>query len=334
MADQSSSALTNLLHGAGQRLLVQHKLSRCPRPSPLDALVGCVAGPATVEQGPLRPWAELMIRSYWACGGEVNRRAERRALEIAVAALVVGMSALEILDDLIDGDEPAGGQQGPNLALVCIGESMALLSRLPSQRSVPMLACWGESWVHCAAAQARDAACSAERNLTVEQAVAVAAGSGSFTRWAVETGAVMAGARKALRTPLAEFGQQLGAAEKLLHDIHDLWPGSRPSRDLRRPTCNPALVIARLHDAVAPPYHSDVINDDLPRRRILESGALHYAWAYADQYRLQAADALARFAHVGGDPTPLTPVLALSPELAAIREDDVVERFAFSGGVP
>jgi hypothetical protein len=60
-------------------------------------------------------------------------------------------------------------------------------------------------------------------------------------------------------------------------------------------------------------------DDAMLRRQLLECGALHYAWAYADWYRLLAADALDRFARAGGDPTPLVPVLALPPEVRAIQ---------------
>jgi geranylgeranyl pyrophosphate synthase len=154
-------------------------------------------------------------------------------------------------------------------------------------------------------------------DLTVEQAVAVAEGSGSPTRWAVEAGALLAGGN--LRQPLAEFGQHLGTAEKLLHDVHDLWPGERPSHDLRRPSCNLAVVVARGQGVVSRGSDVASVDDDTLRRRLLESGALHYAWACADWYRLQAADALDRFAQAGGDPTPLVPVLALPPEVRAVQ---------------
>jgi hypothetical protein len=318
IAEQPSTALAGLLHGAGQRLRAPHRLLRQRQPSPLDALLERSTGGPTAEQGAMRPWAELLIRAYWVCGGQTDTCAARRALELVVASFVAGMSALEIFDDLVDGDEPVGGRQAPNLALALLGESTALLARLPSTRVASMLACWGKSWARCAAAQAQDMACATEHNLTVEQAVVVAEGSGAFTRWAVEAGAVMAEAGTHLRAPLVAFGQHLGTAEKLLHDIHDLWPGPHPSHDLHRPSCSLALAVARQHNLVT--RTSCMESDDaMLRRQLLESGALHYAWAYADWYRLQAADALDRFAQAGGDPTPLVPVLALPPEVRAIR---------------
>jgi geranylgeranyl pyrophosphate synthase len=331
ITEQPSTSLDGLLHGAGQHLRAPHRLLRQRQPSPLDALLEHSTGVPTIKQGAMRPWAELLIRAYWACGGQTDTCTARRALELVVASFVASMSALEIFDDLVDGDEPVGGRQAPNLALALLGESTGLLARLPSTRVASILACWGDSWARCAAAQAQDVACATERNLTVEQAVVVAEGSGAFTRWAVEAGAVMAGAGTHLRAPLVAFGRHLGTAEKLLHDIHDLWPGPHPSHDLHRPSCSLALAVARQHNLVtsAPCMESD---DAMPRRQLLECGALHYAWAYADWYRLQAGDALERFAQAGGDPALLIPVLALPDEVRAVRVEEADRARSFSCG--
>jgi geranylgeranyl pyrophosphate synthase len=167
-----------------------------------------------------------------------------------------------------------------------------------------------------------DVARATEHNLTVEQAVVVAEGSGAFTRWAVEAGAVMAGAGTHLRAPLVAFGQHLGTAEKLLHDSHDLWPGPHPSHDLHRPSCSVALAVARQHNILVTNASCMESDDAMLRRQLLECGALHYAWAYADWYRLQAADALERFAQAGGNPEPLIPVLALPDEVRAVRVEE------------
>jgi len=334
MEEHDAAALAGLLHGAGRRLFAQHRLLCRRQPSVLDALLRRFAGPSSVEQGSLRPWAESMIRAYWACGGHMDAPMARDDLVTAVAAFAACMGALEIFDDLVDGDEPDGGQQAPNLALAFIGESTALLARLSPPRAAPLIAAWGDLWMRCAAAQARDVALSGRRDLTVEQAVAVAEGCGLFTRWPIEAGALLAGPADNVRAPLMEFGQHLGTAEKLLHDIHDLWPGERSSHDLHRPTCNLALAVVRKHCILTIGRDGAAFDDDTLRRHIHESGALHYAWAYADQYRLRAADALDRFARAGGDPAPLVPLLALSPELRAARLDDSDAPIAFAAPVP
>jgi len=332
MGDHERTLLEDLLRGAGRRLLAQRRVLGWRQPPALTEMLEQGVGPRAIEGGPLRPWAESMIRAYWACGGRTNTPMEVDELEMAVAAFTACMGALEIFDDLVDGDEPDGGRQAPNLALAFIGESTLLLSRLSPARAAPLLAFWGDMWMRCAAAQAQDVAFSTDPHLTVTQALMVAEGSGPFTHWAVEAGALLAGAPADLCAPLADFGQRLGTAEKLLHDVHDLWPDGHPSRDLHRPSCNLTLVVAR-NEGVLLQDRDAATDDDALRRRIHDSGALHYTWAYADQYRLQAAAALERFAAAGGDPEPLVSVLALPPELLEARKDGA-SRIAFSGPVP
>ena len=207
------------VRGAARLLARQHALAARARPSPLRPLLCRVAGPEPIEQGSLRPWLDLATRAFRACGGRTRGPHADLQLDLTLAAFAAAMAALEILDDLADGDPPAGGCQAPNLALALLGESMQLLCRLPARPGAALLALWGDMWARCAEAQALDVALAGRPDLTPEQALAVAAGSGLVTRWAVEAGALTAGAAPALLLPLRAFGEHLGAAEKLLHDL-------------------------------------------------------------------------------------------------------------------
>jgi hypothetical protein len=122
--------------------------------------------------------------------------------------------------------------------------------------------------------------------------------------------------------PLADFGRYLGTAQKLLHDLHALSPGAQRSGDLRRLSGNLALAVAR--DSGLPPAEPDpgVLDGALLRRRLVECGALDYAWACADQCRRHAAAALRLVAGAGGDPTPLAGLLDLPPELHFVQMED------------
>jgi len=104
--EPNEAAVLSLLRDAGQHLLWQRQLLSHGQPSALDALLQREAGAALVEGGQLRPWLELMIRAYWACGGHTHTSAARRNLATALAAFAVSMGALEVLDDLADGDPP------------------------------------------------------------------------------------------------------------------------------------------------------------------------------------------------------------------------------------
>ena len=300
--------------GAARRLLARRRLPRLP--SALDELLAHVAGSDAVEHGRLRPWLDLVVHAYIACDGHARAPGAERTLSVTTAAVAATVTALDILDDLADGDEPDAGRQAPNLALALVGEATSLLSLLPATSAAPLLALWGSMWTRCAAAQARDVSLSADAHPSVEQALAVAEGSGLVTRWAVEAGALAAGAPAAMAAPLARFGHDLGTAEKLLHDVHDLWPGPSHSRDLRRPCCSLALALARREGTFPALEDLNRYDDDTLRRRLLDGGALHQAWAYADLYRLRAAGALERFAATGGAPNPLNHILALPADLA------------------
>lgn len=296
--------LTPLAPGAARRLEAQHRRLAATFPSALDALMGNLARRLTVGERSLRPWLDLLVRAYTACGGQEDGAVAQRSLETVLAAFAAAVAALEILDDLADGDAPWGGPQAPHLTLALLGVSAALLRRLPRRDAERLQERWGVLATRCAAAQALDVECAAAPALSVAQALRVAEGSGLVTQWAVEAGALLAGARPALLDPLAEAGRRLGTSEKLLHDLHDLWPGPRRARDLQRPTCNLALTLARdTPDVGAAPGS---MGEAAHRHHLLASGVLHYAWACADAYRAQAVLALERFAAAGGDPLPLT----------------------------
>jgi len=314
--------LEALLGGAARLLSCRHEALARYRPSALDLLLPQVAGPAQIERGALRPWLALLTRAYRACGGDGRAPGTRRELETVLAAFAAAMAALEILDDMVDGDPPEGGRQAPNLALALIGQSTQLLCDLPIPLGHRLLALWGELWARCAAAQALDFSLASTSDLTLDQALAVARGSGLVTRWAVEAGALAAGAPAALIAPLVDFGEHLGAADKLLHDLHDLWPGAHRSRDLHRPNCSLTLVAARDLGLAGGEHPATLDNDAALRQRLLAGGALHFAWACADEHRLGAAAALEAFARAGGDPEPLLPALALSPDLQVFELQD------------
>src|SRR5207237_4682030 len=137
--------------------------------------------------------------------------------------------ALEILDEPGDGDEPAA-----DLGLALLGESIELFRGLTEPLAPRLLAHWGALWTRCAAARTLDTALWAWPDLTVSQAIRVATSYGHVTQWAVEAGALSAGAAPGLVAPLANFGRSLGTAQKLLHDLHALSPAAYRCGDLRR----------------------------------------------------------------------------------------------------
>ena len=308
---QADDEVAGLLHGAGERLLSSHDL-RQRRLAALDLLLQGEAGAAAAGHSGLRLQSELLIRAQWACGAQAHTSTARRHLETVVAAFAAVVCALEVLDELADG-------QASDLALALLGESIELVRGLPEPLAPRLLAHWGALWTRCAAARTLDAALSAWPDLTVSQAIRVATTSGLVTQWAVEAGAIVADAAPGLVAPLADFGRYLGTAQKLLHMLS---PGAHRPGDLRRPSGNLALAVA--HDSGLEPTEPDTrtLDGDALRRRLVECDAPDYAWACADQCRRHAADALRLFAGAGGDPIPLAGLLDLPPELHFVQMED------------
>ena len=308
---QADDEVAGLLHGAGERLLTSHDL-RQHRLAALDLLLQGEARAAAPGHSGLRLQSELLIRAHWACGAQADRSTARHYLETVVAAFAAVVCALEVLDELADG-------QASDLALALLGESIELVRSLPEPLAPRLLAHWGALWTRCATARTLDAALSAWPDLTVSQAIRVATTSGLVTQWAVEAGAIVADAAPGLVAPLADFGRYLGTAQKLLHMLS---PGAHRCGDLRQLSGKGDLVVA--HDGGLAPAEPDpgVLDGDVLRRRLVECGALRYAWACADQCRRHAAAALRLFAGAGGDPTPLAGLLDLPPELRFVQMED------------
>jgi hypothetical protein len=309
---QADDEVAGLLHGAGERLLTSHDLLRQRRLAALDLLLQGEAGAAAPGRSGLRLQSELLIRAHWACGAQVHTSTARCHLETVVAAFAAVVCALEVLDELADG-------QASDLALALLGESIELVRGLPEPLAPRLLAHWGALWTRCAAARTLDAALSAWPDLTVSQAIRVATTSGLVTQWAVEAGAIVADAAPGLVAPLADFGRYLGTAQKLQHALS---PGAHRCGDLRRLSSNLTLAVA--HDSGLAPTEPDTrtLDGDALRRRLVECDAPDYAWACADQCRRHAADALRLFAGAGGDPIPLAGLLELPPELHFVQMED------------
>jgi hypothetical protein len=251
----------------------------------------------------LRLQSELLIRAHWACGAPAHTSTARHYLETVVAAFAAVVCALEVLDELADG-------QASDLALALLGKSIELVRGLPEPLAPRLLAHWGALWTRCAAAQTLDAALSAGPDLTT---------SGRVTQWAVEAGAIIAEAAPELVAPLADFGRYLGTAQKLLHALS---PGAHRCGDLRRLSGNLTLAVAQ--DSGLAPTESEpgVLDRAVLRRRLVECDAPDYARACADQCRRHAAEALRLFAGAGGNPTPLAGLLDLPPELRFVQMED------------
>jgi len=323
-------AVARLIEGAADLVGARGEGPGPSGPSPLAPYLREGIGPAALLEGRLRPWLELSAHSYLAGGGSTQHRQNRRCIEIVLGAFAMTVWAIEVLDDLVDGDQPESGCQAPNLALYLIGDGHRLLFTLPPRAASQLHAYWSDQWVRWASAQAQDVAiASGEKGGGAAGALTVAEGCGLVTRWGAEAAAIAAGATLGVRDALARFGQHLGTAEKILHDLNDVWPGPTFCRDLGRSTAQmgTSLPLALALDAgllaggcVHDPRVALVTEE--ARLLLLQRGVLHHAWAYADHYRLLAAQALHDLERVGGDAAMLEPLLNLPTDLRALDVQD------------
>jgi hypothetical protein len=319
---QVDEEVAGLLHGAGARLLASHDLLRQRHLAALDLLRRREPGAPAQGHSGLRLQAELLIRAQLACAAGAHTSTARSDLETVVTAFAAVVCALEVLAEPTDGDEPAADGQASDLGLALLGESIELVRGLPEPLAPRLLAHWGALWTRCIAAQTLDAALPTWPDLTVSQAIRVATSSGRVSQWAVEAGTIVADAAPGLVAPLADFGRYLGTAQKLLHDLHALWPGAHRCGDLRRLSGNPAPAVACDSGLVPTEPDPGARDGDVLRRRLDEYGALDYAWACVDQCRRHAADALRLFADAGGDPAPLAGLLDRLPELRFVQMEN------------
>ncbi|GEM_PF-3431012 len=320
--------LATLLAQAEECLIAQVERHVQDESSPLDPWLGDVSTTAGTDWRTLHAWQSLIVRANWACGGQTRMPSESEHLSTVLAAFGLSVCALEVPDDLADGDLPASGRQAPNLALALLGAGQELLAALSIFQAQTLLAYWSSMYRRCAAAQARDVAATLAGCRSTDEALVVAEGSGLVTQWAVEAGSLLAGAPARLQEPLAAFGRDLGTAEKLLHDLHDLWPGDHCQSPVRRSNCNLTLAAARQEGVLPKAHTADWDDGPSLRRRLYDSGLLHYAWACSDLYRLRAASALGRFGEAGGDASLLIPVLGLTQEMHLLQSEEAeLQRF-------
>lgn len=154
------------------------------------------------------------------------------------------------------------------------------------------------------AGQNADVNTTAGSDLSVANAEKIiSAKSGSLGRVSSEVGATLGTADPELIKRIGDFGHELAIVSQIVNDVRGVWPGAGSSTDLQsaRPTLPIALGLetasaddlrAAMGDA------SDRDTDAAGRRLLMDSGALHKAWALAGMHheraRAAAQDVLAR----------------------------------------
>lgn len=253
----------------------------------------------------------LPILACEACGAD-----GARALPVAAAWQLVRL-AVKLLDDVEDGDGGASEHSGIainaatallSVAHVTIGHGTGMsLSR--TQRTADGLQ---HALLLAASGQHRDLAARGSADpMSPDEWLAVAeAKSGALLRWAVEAGALVAGARRALATALGEYGWRLGILLQLADDLTDCWRGGDDSDlaagSLTLPLCYALWVASddeqrRLAQLLLARRQGDQAAASQLGQMLIDMGAQAYLLTVALAQRAQALAALDRAAPALGE---------------------------------
>lgn len=270
-------------------------------PSFRAALMAALALPRNIlSEAPDVRWARLAWSCCVAAGG-----AATRVVPVAAASEIF-MVALDLLDDLEDGEEtPLHGNLG-EAGVLNVATGLLLLAQhgllaLPDGAYAARLLV--DAGLQACGGQHQDlTAADLGAPFTLEQALGVTAEkSASLVAVVCRLGAVAGGATEPAQELYARFGRSLGIAAQLANDLTALQPDARDKTDiaLARPTLPltyAALLAGSAEDAT-----------DL-RTSIWTEGPAQLAWVVAETYRRRARDLVPALA---ADPATRRSLIAL-----------------------
>lgn len=265
-----------------------------------------------LSEHPNGRWSLLLLA---AC--EVASRGKWRAAVPAAAAMESLAAALEVIDDIQDGDpNPVVDRFGPNQALnaatglVVLAHDLVLrlsLHRVPATTVVQAGRELTRAALRVGGGQSLDLAHELRDDVSEEEVMDVAARkSGALLSCACRVGARVGAGQIALVDALGRFGWHLGIASQLANDLRDSLPGAPPKSDIYRGKKTLPLVAAAAF-GLPPEWRHQPDGLDQLRERLARSGALHYTWAAADLHFQRARDVLSEV----GASRPVQPLQAV-----------------------
>jgi geranylgeranyl pyrophosphate synthase len=272
-------------------------------------------------------WSGFVMEPARVLGGATP------AAAMAAALVELSVAAIDIADDLIDGDFIGDRQEQHRAMNAAVGlglltqrayvELAKLISAERAMRVAERAARWSLGSVD---GQDRDVLLQARVDVSEDEALAVTRRkSGSLVRMAFEVGAAVATDDDQLIDRVGELGESVGLVAQLLNDLGGVDIASGNKTDFRARTKTPPVAFlirsaAEEHKQVVLDWYADTDLEDPARERELailahDLGAMDFAWILADTHRREAVAALKHAADELNSPE----LLELMPLLPSVR---------------
>ncbi len=236
-------------------------------------------------------WPSLVLATSAAAGGDPHA-----AIRVA-AAVEIFMAALDVFDEVEDGDQSAlidaaGSAQATNVATTLLLLAQQLLLKLvdvglAAEQTLMLAQTLTAAGVEAAGGQHRDLAAEKDRMISAADALAIARQkAGTLTAGAATLGALLGTADPEAIALYHDWGLHLGTLSQIQNDIRDA-ESSGAKSDRARGKGTLPLIYAR--DNTEP--------DEVTT--LATSGALHFAWVIREMERQACEDALAKLAERG-----------------------------------
>jgi geranylgeranyl pyrophosphate synthase len=259
-----------------------------------------------LSEEPNERWSRLVWTCCEAAGGD------RSAAVPVAAAVELFMVALDMLDDVEDGEEsPLDSLLGSARALnastgLILLAHQSLLNVVHGSELLELLLNAG---LRACSGQDADLTPAVEQPPGLRQALEVAgAKSATLVAAICQLGACCAGADAAVKAGYAQFGWCLGMVAQLINDIVALAPNAVGKTDLAlgRPTL-PLAYAAHYLSAL-----SEAADAAAARAALWSNGPTYLTWTVAETYRQQAIDLIPQLT---ADPSTYQALAALLPKI-------------------
>lgn len=271
------------------------------------ALVDTLSVPGRVlSDVPDARWTQTVATCCTASGGRYDQAV------VAAASIELFMVALDVLDDLEDGEETALQSRLGSPRLINVSTGLLLLAQqmlLTMPRGADALTVLLQFTLRACAGQDVDLAGGVNRSLSLEESLDVTERkSAALVAAACQIGALCGGADTGLQSVYSEFGGYMGMVAQLINDLQAIGPGAESKTDiaLGRPT------LPLTYAAQFMPHALDEIGDKERRIALTTQGAAQLTWAVAESFRQRA---IALIPHLSSDPSHQADLTDLLPTL-------------------